>query len=284
MSSIMKIKKKINSIETTEKLTRTMKLVATANLKKSQFFFDSIKEFNKEFYILYGLLNNEIENKKKIIPKEEKVLWIVFTSTMGLCGGYNINLIKKLEANINLKDDKILLFGKKGFTLLKNKGLETKIKYFINASNKDVTYDFCSLLSKKIIEDINLKEFTTIKIIYNKFINSLEFEPYILNLHPLDENIFKNESKYKINGYISFESSPEEILDKIKIQFFSVVLFGCLVETNVSENSSRRNAMETATNNAKDIKENYFIEYNSKRQSKITQEINEIIGGFNASK
>ncbi|MGL5591589.1 MAG: ATP synthase F1 subunit gamma [Mycoplasmoidaceae bacterium] len=284
MSSIMKIKKKIDSIEATEKLTRTMKLVATANLKKNQSFFNSIKEYNKEFYNLYGLLNKEIENKKKLANKEKKVLWIVFTSTMGLCGGYNINLIKKLEANLDIKNDKILLFGKKGFNLLKNKGLETKIKYFINASNKDITYDFCSLLSEKVIESIDSEEFTTVKIIYNKFINSLEFEPYILDIHPLDEKIFKDLSKNKISGYISFESPPEEILAKIQKQFFSVVIFGCLVETNVSENSSRRNAMESATKNAKDIKENYFIEYNSKRQSKITQEINEIIGGFNASK
>ncbi len=284
MSSIMKIKKKIASIETTEKLTRTMKLVATANLKKNQIFFNGIKEYNKEFYILYGLLNNEVENKRKLIVKEEKVLWIVFTSTMGLCGAYNTNLIKELEKNLNEKNDKILLFGKKGFTLLKNKGLENRIKYFINASNKDITYDFCSLLSEKIIESVNSEEFTSVKIIYNKFINSLEFTPSILSIHPLDEKIFKDSKEDKINGYISFESPPEEILNKIKKQFFSVVIFGSLVETNVSENSSRRNAMDSASKNAKDIKENYLIEYNSKRQSKITQEINEIIGGFNASK
>lgn len=284
MSSIMKIKKKIASIETTEKLTRTMELVATANLKKNQIFFNGIKEYNKEFYILYGLLNNEVENKRKLIVKEEKVLWVAFTSTMGLCGAYNTNLIKELQKNLNEKNDKILLFGKKGFTLLKNKGLETKIKYFINASNKDITYDFCSLLSEKIIESINSAEFTSVKIIYNKFINSLEFTPSILNIHPLDEKIFKDSEEDKINGYISFESPPEEILNKIKKQFFSVVIFGSLVETNVSENSSRRNAMDSASKNAKDIKENYLIEYNSKRQSKITQEINEIIGGFNASK
>ena len=284
MSSIMKIKKKIASIETTEKLTRTMKLVATANLKKNQIFFNGIKEYNKEFYILYGLLNNEVENKRKPIVKEEKVLWIVFTSTMGLCGAYNTNLIKELEKNLNEKNDKILLFGKKGFTLLKNKGLENRIKYFINASNKDITYDFCSLLSEKIIESVNSEEFTSVKIIYNKFINSLEFTPSILSIHPLDEKIFKDSKEDKINGYISFESPPEEILNKIKKQFFSVVIFGSLVETNVSENSSRRNAMDSASKNAKDIKENYLIEYNSKRQSKITQEINEIIGGFNASK
>ena len=284
MSSIMKIKKKIASIETTEKLTRTMKLVATANLKKNQIFFNGIKEYNKEFYILYGLLNNEVENKRKLIVKEEKVLWIVFTSTMGLCGAYNTNLIKELEKNLNEKNDKILLFGKKGFTLLKNKGLENRIKYFINASNKDITYDFCSLLSEKIIESVNSEEFTSVKIIYNKFINSLEFTPSILSIHPLDEKIFEDSKEDKINGYISFESPPEEILNKIKKQFFSVVIFGSLVETNVSENSSRRNAMDSASKNAKDIKENYLIEYNSKRQSKITQEINEIIGGFNASK
>ncbi len=284
MSSIMKIKKKIASIETTEKLTRTMKLVATANLKKNQIFFNGIKEYNKEFYILYGLLNNEVENKRKPIVKEEKVLWIVFTSTMGLCGAYNTNLIKELEKNLNEKNDKILLFGKKGFTLLKNKGLENRIKYFINASNKDITYDFCSLLSEKIIESVNSEEFTSVKIIYNKFINSLEFTPSILSIHPLDEKIFEDSKEDKINGYISFESPPEEILNKIKKQFFSVVIFGSLVETNVSENSSRRNAMDSASKNAKDIKENYLIEYNSKRQSKITQEINEIIGGFNASK
>lgn len=284
MSSIMKIKKKINSIDATEKLTKTMKLVAIANLKKNQIFFNGIKEYNKEFYILYGLLNNEIEYKKKIVVKEEKVLWIIFTSTMGLCGSYNINLIKELQRNINLKNDKILLFGKKGFTLLKNKGLGANIKYFINASNKDITYDFCSLLSEKIMESINIGEFTSVKIIYNKFINSLEFTPSILNIHPLDEKIFKESNENKVNGYISFESPPDEILNKIQKQFFSVVIFGSLVETNVSENSSRRNAMESATKNAKDIKEKYLIEYNGKRQAKITQEINEIIGGFNASK
>ncbi|MGL4647536.1 MAG: ATP synthase F1 subunit gamma [Mycoplasmoidaceae bacterium] len=282
MSSIMKIKRKIQSIETTEKITRTMKLVATANLKEDQKFFNNSKEYNLEFYNLYSIFANEFDDKQNVV-ETKKTLWIIFTSSLGLCGSYNTNIIKELESKINKETDKILLFGKKGFTLLKAKKLETNIRYFVNANSKDITHEFCNILADRIVDDLNNNEYDTVKILYNKFINSIEFKPSVLDVHPFDHEIFKSNEK-TFSGYMTFESSIESIIKSLKKQFISVLIYGALIETNVSENSSRRNAMDTASKNAKDIKDNYLIEYNNKRQAKITQEINEITGGFNATK
>ncbi len=282
MASLEILKNKIKSIETTQKITNAMKLVATANLKKQKEKYEETKDYFDDFNNIYKVLSNEVELTKRSFFSPEHVkttYWVIVTSSLGLCGSFNNQIVKTLQDNIQ-PQDKIIVIGKKGYGLLKAKGLEKQIELFVNINPKVIDYDISDAICEELNNIINHNENYAVKLIYTKFINSLTFKPTIFNAFPMEFKQFHDlDEQYKT--IITFQKDPEELLSDLKKNFYASLLLGAVYESNVSENASRRNSMDTATENADSLKNEYQILYNSTRQSKITQEINEIIGGSN---
>lgn len=286
MPSLSEIKKRIKVVESTSKITNAMKLVASAKLKKQKDLFMHAKEFYSNFYDIFFHIKANVEFSEKYFAKDasaNKTIWIVFTSSMGLCGSYNVNLMKFLREKIENDKDEIILIGKKGASLLKNKNINNKVRLALEIEDKDITYDLCYILCKKIWEDFqDEKDIASIKIIYTKFINSLSFEPSIFSLIPIDERTVERISKPENGGIFVFTVKTDELFQSIISNYLSACVYGAMIESKVCENASRRNAMDSATENANDLIVSYKLEFNRIRQSDITQEITEIVSGSNS--
>ena len=279
MASLNEIKKRIKVIESTSKITNAMKLVATSKLKKQKDAFAKTNDFYKLFYKIFSISYHDSQ-LKTILNKNtsNNTLWIVFTSSMGLCGGYNLNIVKELKNNIQ-ENDVIILFGRKGSSIIKNKQINNEIILQVDIDDKNLNFDICDLLCQKVVDDYYGDKYQNIKIIYMKFINSITFEPTIFSLLPLDDKLKDKLEKPIGGGYFKVEPSPESLLKKMLPKYLATCIYGALVEGKISENASRRNAMDGATKNANDLIVNYKLEFNRIRQSDITQEITEIISG-----
>lgn len=280
MASTNEIKKKIKIIEATKKITNAMKLVATSKTKRYKKILIEYQDFCSNFYDIFSFLSTNIKSIKNNCEKDI-TLWVIFTSTMGMCGSYNSNVIKFLCEKIN-DDDLVLLVGRKGHQMLKNKLPHFNLYLNIDHEEKNFTFLLFLEISNHILEDYKNDKFKHIKIIFTHFVNSISSENKIFNVIPIDDNISNRLSNPIDGSYFIAEPSKKELLDKMLSLYFAIAIYGSYIESKVSENSTRRNAMDSATKNADDLVNSYKIKFNSLRQAKITQEINEIVSGSKA--
>ena len=276
MTSLQEIKNRINSIKTTKKITKAMKLIASAKLKSSRKNLEAFNEYANSIEKVFNEVNTYYLNEKEKIFSN-KTLFIVITSDIGLCGSYNANVINLLLKNLKI-NDKIIIFGNKGISNLKNRKINTTLD--IPNIGDVVDYEKVLLTTKKALILYNNNKVGRIKIIYTKFINSINFNPYVKKLLPI-ENVEKN---IKDDSIFEFEPNPKVILKNMIPLYLSSSINKFLIESKVSEMASRRMAMENSTENAKELIEQLNLAYNRVRQSKITQEIIEIVAGSNSNK
>jgi F-type H+-transporting ATPase subunit gamma len=212
------------------------------------------------------------------------------SSSLGLCGAFNINVCKFLINQIQ-SDDKIIVVGRKGFSYLKTRGFNDRIIDHTDFSDNTLDYLELLPLCEQIISYFNNQEFDEVHLIYTKFINSLTFTPICIQLLPFDSSLFKHPNQTKKtnldlneqNKEIMYEPNKEDILKSSLVIFVTTSLYAAVYESRVCENGSRRNAMETATDNAKELINELTLEFNEARQQSITQEINEIVAGADGS-
>lgn len=278
------IKRKITSIQTTEKITNAMKLVASAKLQKKKRQYQKSKEYYDNYYEVIGKLLS-IVNVDEVLNIEKQIdstLWITINSNMGMCGGYNNN-INKLAKKWIQPNDKIVNLGRKSIVFFKKTYSKEQFIEELDIASKFIDVDNLSEVQVdniiKIIYDLYLKgNFNKIKIIYTKFINAISFEPTVIELLPINKELLLENKNIKEDEY-EFEPNKEEIIKFILPVYLSTLLNGAIEESSISENASRRNAMDTATNNAIDLTVEYKLKYNRLRQSGITNQITEIIAG-----
>lgn len=291
MQTLELIKRRIKTIQTTSKITGAMKLVATAKIKRSMDEFKVVNDFCKDFYQIIQDIAKFIKNKDVLYTKtnSQKRLWVLITSSLGLCGAFNINLCKYLLSKIN-KDDEFIVIGKKGYSYLKSKGFEKQIIANIEVSSKDMNYLEILPTTELMLNAIKEGKYQSVHLVYSKFINSLTFQPTDIQLIPLDYSLFTesdkdnklinlNVSVTEDKKVIEYEPNKVDILKSCISIYTTTLVFAAIAEAKVCENAARRNAMETASDNAKQLIENLTTQYNRARQETITQEINEIVAG-----
>jgi len=276
------IKARIKSINATMKITSAMKLIANAKLAKQR----KAMEQNKEYASVLKETVQEIistspntDNKYLEYKSSDQVLTIIFSSDLGLCGGYNINMMKLAQQNL-VKSDPIILIGTKQRPWLENRGYN-----IINDSigSDDITYLEMKKLIDTAINYYDSDDVSRIQVIYTEFVNTVTFEPRLISIIPsdVDDSVVQSEDIAYVET--EFEPSADQILNYLIPMMIVNVTYSLWMETKTSEQGTRRIAMENATDNAQDLNDKLLLRYNKARQSAITQEITEIVSGADAT-
>lgn len=277
MSSKQETKRRIKSVEATQKITNAMELVATAKLKKVKKQMEQTKVYSEMvFETVSNILSQPIDFESPFLMKNgvSKKLIIFMTSTIGLCGGYNNNTLKLLRQESN-HDDEVIVIGTRGAEVIR----DTQLQVIERISHvNELTPDLCQKVMKQAISRYTMGFVGSIQLIYTEYVNPLTFEPRIIQLLP----VVPTKQLAGTHKELVFEPSAKEVLDYMIPMYLNSVLFGRLIESQTSEQASRRNAMESATDNAEDLREQLLLEYNRARQASITQEISEIVAGASA--
>lgn len=294
MATQREIRKRIKSVASTKKITKTMEMISTSKMKKMQVRFGASKPFAQRLEnIIYNLqkmdFSEQTENLFKPRPDSKKSLIIVITGNRGLCGGYNTNVIESTlrfrEDLINQenKDVQLQVIGQKGINFFKF----TNLPLFRSEKNAEdkVTFDQAGKLATDLIESFINGDIDEVYVSYTKVFSSSTYKPAIIKLLPdvinEDEKIIDEEKPGFTSTYI-FEPEPEKILASIVPLYVKVKLYLCLLESGYAEQSARRVAMKNATDAATDMVKDLTVKYNRARQAKITNEIAEIVGGASA--
>ncbi len=286
MPSLDDLKKRIKSVKSTQKITKAMKMVAAAKLRRAQESAEKGRPFSEKMNNVILNLSNSIYDKDSASKflvgtgKDTTHLCVVITADRGLCGGFNTNICRKARNYFEkiLKEGKILKIftvGSKGHDQLKR----LYGKYIIEKMNfkglKKITYKEAEDTGKIIIKLFKESQFDVCKIFYNRFKNVITQIPQEQQIVPIEK---QKEVKMSDNFY-EFEPEENEILNDLLPRNISTQIFKALLENAASEQGSRMTAMDNATRNAEDLVDKLTINYNRSRQAAITKELIEIISG-----
>ena len=287
MASLDDLKKRISSVKSTQKITKAMKMVAAAKLRRAQESAEKGRPYSEKMNnIILNLSNgiSDIENAPKLLSGtgEDKVhLCVVMTSDRGLCGGFNTNIIKKAKIFFQKildegKTLKIITVGSKGFDQLKRVYGDNIIDRISFKDSKNVNYFDAEKVGKIVIEKFEKKEFDVCTIFYNQFKNVITQIPQEQQIIPLKTS---EEAENSSEDNYEFEPEEDEILSNLLPKNISTQIFKAMLENSASEQGSRMSAMDNATRNAGEMVDKLTIEYNRSRQAAITKELIEIISG-----
>ena len=276
--NVVKIKSRIKSVTGAYKVTSAMKLVSTVKLKQWKNKMLANKDYNKQLDEVVDLLLTFSKKTNspfmKINEKANKKLYVIISSTLGLCGSYNTNIFKVADAKIT-KEDEAIILGQKGIVRYSKE--EFKVVEGFEDSSSYIAKDFVNRIKDYILKEYIKGTYSEIHIIYSEYKNSLVFFAKDYKLLPFIA------SKEESNDYPPiFEPSVNELVDKLIPFYLETCLYSKLLESAVCEQAARSNAMENATNNAKDLLDELHIEFNKARQAAITQEITEIVSAAKA--
>ena len=289
MASLDDLKKRISSVKSTQKITKAMKMVAAAKLRRAQESAEKGRPYSEKMNNIILNLSGGISDKQSA-PKllvgtgEDKVhLCIVLTSDRGLCGGFNSNIIKKAKLFFKkvLNDNKILKIitvGSKGYDQLKRGYKDNIIDKISFKESKNSNYFDAEKVGKIIMENFEKKEFDVCTIFYNQFKNVITQIPQEQQIIPLKISEKKKDDSLSEDTY-EFEPEEDEILSNLLPKNISTQIFKAMLENSASEQGSRMSAMDNATRNAGEMVDKLTIKYNRSRQAAITKELIEIISG-----
>ena len=288
MPSLDDLRKRITSVKSTQKITKAMKMVAAAKLRKAQEMAEKGRPYSDKMDVIIQNLSkaiNDPSNAPKLLvgTGEDKThLCVVMTADRGLCGGFNTNICKLAkkyfdEAIKSSKNLKIITVGTKGLDQLKRDYGKYIIKKINLKDKKKLTFLDAEEIGKQIVELFKNKEFDKCFIFYNKFKNVISQIPQQQQVIPakIEEKLKKDE---EMPSY-EFEPDEDEILDDLLPKNISTQIFKAFLENSASEQGSRMTAMDNATRNAGDLVDKLTINYNRSRQAAITKELIEIISG-----
>ncbi len=286
MASLDDLKKRIASVKSTQKITKAMKMVAAAKLRRAQESAEKGRPYSEKMNNVILNLSNGIsdkENAPKLLSgtgQDQTHLCVVMTSDRGLCGGFNSNIIKKAKRYFSKildegKELKIITVGSKGNDQLKRVYGDRIIENISFKESKNANYFDADKVGKMVIEKFEVGEFDVCTIFYNQFKNVITQIPQAQQIIPLNNELEESSS----DESYEFEPDEDEILSNLLPKNISTQIFKAMLENSASEQGSRMSAMDNATRNAGEMVDKLTIEYNRSRQAAITKELIEIISG-----
>jgi len=287
MPSLDDLRKRIKSVKSTQKITKAMKMVAAAKLRKAQENAEKGRPYSEKMNNIILNLSNSISDKENA-PKllvgtgnKKNYLCVVLTADRGLCGGFNTNIVKKAKSFFNKiiaegKSLKIINVGSKGYDQLKRVYGNQIIEKISFKDSKIANYLDAEIVGKKIIELFEKNEFDICTIFYNQFKNVITQIPQEQQIIPLKSSKVQENA---VDDNYEFEPEEDEILSNLLPKNISTQIFKAMLENSASEQGSRMSAMDSATRNAGELVDKLTINYNRSRQAAITKELIEIISG-----
>ncbi len=285
MASMRDIKRRKGSIQSTQQITKAMKLVSTVKLQKAK---NRAEQTNPYFNYMYRTVTSMLAKSGTIdhpyLRKgdSDKKAVVVITSNRGLAGGYNSNVTKLVTGSGELprEDVEIYAIGNKGKEALERRG------YHIKADESSIielpVYEDAAILCNKVLEAYTAGEIGEIYLAYTHFKNTVSHEPKLLKLLPVEIDAKEIDRASESSVLMNYEPTEEEALDMIIPKYITSLFYGALVEAVASENGARMQAMDSATSNAEEMISDLTLKYNRARQGSITQELTEIIAGASA--
>ncbi|MDA7763964.1 F0F1 ATP synthase subunit gamma [Pelagibacterales bacterium] len=294
MPSLDDLKKRIASVKSTQKITKAMKMVAAAKLRKAQEAAEQSRPYSDNMKNLMDSISRGFvptDNSRNLLTgsdEDKTYLLVLFTSERGLCGGFNSQISKALrEKVVDLQKEnktvKIICIGKKGYDIVKRQYGDQIVDTVDLSAVKSIQYGDAKKISDKIIKMYFDAEFDKCLIFYNKFKSVISQIPTEQQVVPAE--IVENDSDENIsrdNSFFEFEPNEKEILEELLPLNFAVQIFKALLESSASEQGSRMSAMDNASRNASDMIDSLTLFYNRSRQAVITKELIEIISGAEA--
>ena len=288
MPSLDDLKKRIKSVKSTQKITKAMKMVAAAKLRKAQENAEKGRPYSQKMKnIILNLTKsiNDPKNAPKLLVgtgEEKKYLCVVLTADRGLCGGFNSNICKlaknEFKKIINGGNNlKIMTVGSKGLDQIKREYGKYVIKKFSFKDKKQISFNEANIVGQEIISLFEKGEFDKCILFYNNFKNVITQIPQAQQIIPAETKKLEDD-KEEVISY-EFEPEEDEILEELLPKNISTQVFKALLENAASEQGSRMTAMDNATRNAGELVDKLTINYNRSRQASITKELIEIISG-----
>ena len=282
--SIQDIKRRIRSVSSTERITNSMKLVSAGKLRKAKAIFEKTNE-NSHFITntIQELFNSGSEIPQEYLAGNREIkttLYIVVTSGRGLCGGFNTNIIREAQREID-KDWEppvIVAVGSKGKEYFEKRGYNVHSSYL--APPENISFLETKELSKPILEMYDNKEIDEVILIYTSFISTMEQE--VKNETILPFEVERDPDFMTVNKFVEYEPSVEAVFNYLVPKYVETKIYSAVVESATCEHAARRMAMENATDNAREMLDDLNLNYNRARQSAITDEIIEIVAGSEA--
>ena len=285
MASMRDIKRRKSSIQSTQQITKAMKLVSTVKLQKAK---NRAEQTDPYFNYMYKTVSSMLARSGNIdhpyltAGDSKKKAVVVITSNRGLAGGYNSNIVKLITGSDFDKEDlDIYAVGGKGAETLERRGYH--IADLQTEMMEAPTYPDAASLCNRVLDAFTSGEVGEIYLAYTHFKNTVSQEAKLIKLLPVEIEPDSEENQASdSNILMNYEPNEEEALDMIIPKYVTSLFYGALVEAVASENGARMQALDSATSNAEEMISDLSLKYNRARQGSITQELTEIIAGANA--
>ena len=269
------IKSRIKSVNSTKKITGAMELISNVKLSKNRNLMEKNRSYADALEeVVSSILSGEMIEENDYLTKKDakQKAYFIFTSDMGLCGGYNINISKLVKENVS-KDDYVYFVGNKFYDQLKTEGYNIVNEQI---GSDAVEYTIIKKYADNALQMYKENKISSINVIYTRFVNNINFKASVSCILP-GLNTTSKEFKQ-----IDFEPNADEILVDLIPMMVESQIYSKYLESKTSEHGNRRFAMENATDNANELTEKLELAYNQARQAAITQEITEIVSGADA--
>ncbi|MDG1296257.1 MAG: ATP synthase F1 subunit gamma [Saprospiraceae bacterium] len=291
MANLKEVRERITSVKNTQQITKAMKMVSAAKLRRAQQAITQMRPYaNKLNEILKNILSNLDGDVASAFGEERmanKVCMVVVTSSRGLCGGFNTNIVKAATKKINSQYKSQLESGNLDIIFIGKKGFDSMKRLFpqanFNTDNLelfgDLSFDNVSAVSQLLMDKFEAKVYDRIDVAYASFKNAALQEHECVQFLPVEKVEAVADDSSKIKSDYIFEPSTSELLDYLVPSILQTTFQKFLLDTHASEHGARMTAMDNATENAQELLQDLKISYNKARQEAITRELSEIVGG-----
>lgn len=276
MASMRDIRRRIKSVQSTQQITKAMKMVAAAGLRRAQESVMAARPYARRINDVLGRLaksSSDFSHPLLEVRETKNVAYIVITADKGLCGGYNANIIKQSFTEIKqLESVSVVAVGRKGRDFYKRIGKDIKAE-FVGLGER-IEYTQAQEIARTVVNMYTEGVFDEVYLVYSEFISALSQKPVTQKLLPVEAP-----DTGEAQGEYIFEPSAEGILTTLIPSYIETTIYRALLESKASELGARMTAMGSATDNAKEMIDKYTLALNRARQAQITKEISEIVGG-----
>ena len=290
MASLKELKGRINSVKSTQKITKAKQMVAAAKLRRAQAAAEAARPYAERLTGVMASLASKVggDSAPKLLAgtgADQRHLLVVVNTDKGLCGGLNANIVKAAKAKARAliaegKDVQFYLVGKKGRAPIKRDYAERIEKHFDTSEVRNIGFPEAEAIADDLIERFEKGEFDIAHLVYPVFKSALAQDPTVDQLIPVPSP--ESDAGTGGDAVVDYEPGEEEILEELLPRYVKTQLFGSLLEREASEQGASMTAMDNATRNAGDLINKLTIQYNRSRQAAITTELIEIIAGAEA--